>query len=60
PTLKQLQTELSAIKAEIARLQQQNASLCERLTLVCPVTVLETDFLSKEITRYPFFSEYYY
>ncbi|CEG74418.1 hypothetical protein RMATCC62417_09642 [Rhizopus microsporus] len=34
PTLKQLQAELSAVKAEIAQLQQQNASLRKRLAHV--------------------------
>ncbi|KAG1047211.1 hypothetical protein G6F43_010330 [Rhizopus delemar] len=32
PTVKQLQTELAATKAEINQLQQQNASLLERLS----------------------------
>jgi hypothetical protein len=40
PTLKQLQAELSAAKAEIARLQQQNASLCEGLTQISSATEL--------------------
>ncbi|KAG0848210.1 hypothetical protein G6F57_012324 [Rhizopus arrhizus] len=31
PTVKQLQAELAAAKAEITRLKQQNASLLERL-----------------------------
>ncbi|CEG80174.1 hypothetical protein RMATCC62417_14544 [Rhizopus microsporus] len=40
PTLKQLQAELSAAKAEIAQLQQQNASLRERLVQVSHATDL--------------------
>ncbi|CEG84515.1 hypothetical protein RMATCC62417_18306 [Rhizopus microsporus] len=40
PTLKQLQAELSAAKAEIARLQQQNTSLRERLAQVFRATEL--------------------
>ncbi|KAG1322772.1 hypothetical protein G6F62_010057 [Rhizopus arrhizus] len=34
PTVKQLQAELAAAKAEITRLKQQNASLLERLAHV--------------------------
>ncbi|CEG76443.1 hypothetical protein RMATCC62417_15801 [Rhizopus microsporus] len=40
PTLKQLQVELSAAKAEIARPQQQNASLRGRLAQVSSATEL--------------------
>jgi hypothetical protein len=52
--LKQLQAELSAVKVEIARLQQQNASPSERLAQVHSVNIPGTDILSKEITRHPF------
>ncbi|CEG75003.1 hypothetical protein RMATCC62417_10116 [Rhizopus microsporus] len=51
-TLKQLQAELSAAKAEIARLQQQNASLRERLAQVSPATELPAANLSA-VTRPP-------
>ncbi|KAG1545579.1 hypothetical protein G6F45_013631 [Rhizopus arrhizus] len=39
PTVKQLQAELAAAKAEINRLQQQNASLLERLAQAPSTTV---------------------
>ncbi|CEG73418.1 hypothetical protein RMATCC62417_08808 [Rhizopus microsporus] len=52
PTLKQLQAELPAAKAEIARLQQQNASLRERLAQVSPATELPAVNLSA-VTRPP-------
>ncbi|KAG1046909.1 hypothetical protein G6F43_010622 [Rhizopus delemar] len=38
PTVKQLQAELAAAKAEINRLQQQNASLIEWLSQTSTVT----------------------
>ncbi|ORE00757.1 hypothetical protein BCV72DRAFT_325471 [Rhizopus microsporus var. microsporus] len=40
PTLKQPQAEFSAAKAAIVRLQQQNASLRERLAQVFSATIL--------------------
>ena len=52
PTLKQLQAELYAAMAEIVQLQQQNASLRERLTQVYPATELPAANLSA-VARLP-------